>query len=329
MTRHLNRTKQQWGGVRGDIYEHRRFVVETMSHIHTGGPEALIQLTLALAGAVGLPHIRIIHGVIRPFFITEYPLIKMVASISMKELRTGDIFIRPEIHPGCKQTGLPQRGVKVIIYLLSTTIQKPERIIDGGCGLITHSWFLSWSNMWRKPLPRQLVVRPYISPSTTRFCREQRTAATATRRDLVLVDNDTPTQVADEVKRICAIIGCRSMVLRGVSRKNVQALLLQAKVIVDWCMVGLERLPIEAVMCGAVLITSRCGHSQDTRDFPIPPQNILNTSRELQQALPRTLTNFATEAPAYDGMRRLYSDYINATSMQAEVNAAATLLSQI
>lgn len=127
--------------------------------------------------------------------------------------------------------------------------------------------------MGRETLPRQLIERPYISLSTARFCRERRLATAAARRDVVLVENNTPHQVVKEVRRICISLGCESMILRGVPRERVHALLLQAKVIVAWCMEGFERLPIEGVMCGAVLLTGRCENGQDARDFSIPPRN--------------------------------------------------------
>ena len=54
-------------------------------------------------------------------------------------------------------------------------------------------------------------------------------------------------------------------------------LLASASIVIDWCMVGTERMPVEAVLCGAVLLTSACrkGGGADPRDFPLPAQNVL------------------------------------------------------
>lgn len=57
------------------------------AHIAKGGPESLIQLTLALIGALGLPNVCIIQDLaIAPFFSDEYPLITLVPSVSITAL---------------------------------------------------------------------------------------------------------------------------------------------------------------------------------------------------------------------------------------------------
>lgn len=56
-------------------------------------------------------------------------------------------------------------------------------------------------------------------------------------------------------------------------------------------MVGTERMPVEAVLCGAVLLTSACrkGGGADPRDFPLPAQNVLDDLSQLPVAIDRVL----------------------------------------
>ena len=71
----------------------------------------------------------------------------------------------------------------------------------------------------------------------------------------------------------------------------------QAKVVVAWCMRGTERLPIEAAVYGAVLISNNCEVGSDERDFPLSPQHRLPTAQAIGDAITAILSsNEAYEA---------------------------------
>ena len=95
-------------------------------------------------------------------------------------------------------------------------------------------------------------------------------------------------------------------------------------------MVGTERMPVEAVLCGAVLLTSACrkGGGADPRDFPLPAQNVLDDLSQLPVAIDRVLSNFKEEQQAMARMIALYDSSTPTTggttaeTMRLEARAA-------
>lgn len=142
--------------------------------------------------------------------------------------------------------------------------------------------------------------------------------------NLILIDNDTPGNVVDKVKEICDVILCKTIFVSGFSRDDLVSLYLQAKVVLDWCMRGSERMPIEAVLRGVVLVTSDCQSVQDQRDFPIPKRNIVDLN-SLQSALQRILSNFISEQNDYHMMRNLYMSLGNNTLIVEAVRFLSTI----
>ena len=94
-------------------------------------------------------------------------------------------------------------------------------------------------------------------------------------------------------------------------------------------MVGSERMPIEATLCGAVLLTGECQCGRDRRDFPIPARNVLKSlpmapraaaasgEESLRHAMTRILGAYERERADYAAMRRLYFG-LGAQSMKEE-----------
>ena len=68
-----------------------------------------------------------------------------------------------------------------------------------------------------------------------------------------------------------------AIVVKGYKRSELPKLFRSAKVVVDWCMRGSERMPIEAVLNGALLLTSNCQSATDRRDYPLPPVGVVNS----------------------------------------------------
>ena len=143
-------------------------------------------------------------------------------------------------------------------------------------------------------------------------------------RPLVLLDSDAPGEVRFHVAKACNVSGCEAVRVLRLPRSRVKALLHRASVVVDWCMVGTERLPVEAVLCGAVLLTGRCrrGGGAYVADFPLPPQNVLSSPSELPGAIARVLDGGAAEARAQAQMVALYEEHTTPTTMATEAAAA-------
>ena len=131
-----------------------------------------------------------------------------------------------------------------------------EATLRPHCGFIAHSFWMS-SNYSRAlvQLPPSMVIRPYISPSISAFCSAS-PSKSGVASPLILVDSDTSSAVRWELERACNTSVCEVKRVIRVPRSQVLQLLARASIVVDWCMVGSERLPIEATLCGAVLLTS-------------------------------------------------------------------------
>ena len=126
-------------------------------------------------------------------------------------------------------------------------------------------------------------------------------------------------------------LNCTATVVQGYSESQVDELLREAAVVVDDCLVGSERMPIEAVLCGAVMLTRRCGNESSiphARDFPIPRRNILPSGlgstraagARYVQVLARVLRDLEGEARDYAAMRTLYTEEISASSLRREAS---------
>ena len=85
-------------------------------------------------------------------------------------------------------------------------------------------------------------------------------------------------------------------------------------------MVGSERMPIESVLCGAVLVTGANHCGQDADDFPIARRNVLRHPRNLSEAIPRILRDFGREQQSYRLMRHKYRA-LGARSLRREAAA--------
>ena len=94
---------------------------------------------------------------------------------------------------------------------------------------------------------------------------------------LVLLDSDTTDEVAAAARGACGNSSevCEVVLVKGLPRAEVGRLLAAARIVVDWCLIGTERMVVEAVLCGAVLLTSHCLCGTEPRDFPIPERNLL------------------------------------------------------
>jgi len=289
-----------------------RVIVNSHAGYLTGGPEALVQLTVALQGCAD---VAIIPVPLHAFFVQHYPPIAKVPHVAEAKLASGDIYIIPEVQ-GC-DPGLVKRGVKVFIWLLGEV--EPEKIAaerSKGCVWITHVWWLG--HALGTDLVRQQLIRPYVT--SIKVGNSTVADQPSGRSDLVLIDNDTPGHVVKAVQDTCKDGLCEAVLVNGFAPDALVKLLARAKIVVDWCMRGAERLPLEATLHGAVLVTSSCQVARDQRDFPLPERNVLSFPERIPGAIRRILRDFEQEHADMQPMRDLYRS-IGPASMHDEACA--------
>ena len=190
--------------------------VNTYASFNTGGPEALVQLALALSSH---RNVTIFSVKINSRFIDEYPAIGKLPQRLPRKLDKRDIVILPEID-SCKKFG----EARVFIWLLSYRSTH-------SCAKIAHNSIIG------RRFGNIPVIRPYITPSTVSFCRHARKMRH--NRTTILIDNDSP----EFLSRFGTIV-------KGYSRPHLMNMLANARYIVDWNFVGTERMPVEGLLCG-------------------------------------------------------------------------------
>tara|TARA_B110001452_G_scaffold129566_1_gene107685 strand:+ start:772 stop:1905 length:1134 start_codon:yes stop_codon:yes gene_type:complete len=274
---------------------------------------------------------------IHPAIDAAYPDLRAIPLVASSSLGAGDVLILPE--HCCCPINLVRRGVKVYMYLLSTRSRAlNQRWLASGCHLLSHSFHLSTARGANisADLPREQVIRPYVDADVRHACAGSHPP---TKDPLVLIDDDTPRHVTHRVTQACARFRtpCRVAVLSGYNRSTVVGLLRRTKLVIDDCMAGSERVPLEAVLCGAVFMTRECDGGPDARDLGVPLRHVLYANMSslvgrLERIfdLPRADAEAAFERTAarFVPMRELYSKEVNEESMLNEAKAfvRATLL---
>ena len=240
--------------------------------------------------------------------IAEYPFVEHIPTLHSSELHRGDLLVLQETLD-CPRD-LVQRGVTVAIYLLSDmSVESNQRFLDAGCHLIAHSYWLSTREgaHIKNDLPMSNVIRPYMHDRMKILCKNPLNKRRSNGLPSVLIDND----VSDAVKKVL-LKRVHSVVVEKKTPAQVEQLLQSARIVVDECMVGVERLPVEAVMCGAVLLVANCSNAVDRRDFMIPPHNVLPHGAPPSAWLDlvqRTLDSWPMNVQGYNKMQQHYFNH--------------------
>ena len=214
-----------------------RFVVDAYHHIDTGGPEALVQLALSLSSLCPNSTYLSLRP-INPRLAAEYPGLRRLPMERNDRLRTGDVYIIPET-VSCDES-LGRRGIRSFVYMLSAKARRRNwQSLRKGCRLLSHNFWGADHTSAGLALPRDMVVRPYISPSTKARCdvssqampgggaAATAAAAAATPAagpgsgsppDLVLLDHDVPPEVEAAARAACAAHGCECVRVGGDRR---------------------------------------------------------------------------------------------------------------
>jgi hypothetical protein len=221
-----------------------------------------------------------------------------------QDLQVGDMLILPEVKQ-CPVV-LIKKGVHVYNWHLALgwkpdLASKMEKSKQRGCKVVSHNFYIGAL----EKLPRENILRPFISPSMV--VPKEEIVPLEKKENLILIDDDTPAHVKDAIFDHCVHLGCEAILVKGFKQTDLPALYDRAKIVLDWCMVGSERMPIEAGLRGALLVSSPCFCVQDPRDFPIPKRNIVkNENDALKEAMNRIFNNYEQEFAEYEEFRELY-----------------------
>jgi len=110
------------------------------------------------------------------------------------------------------------------------------------------------------------------------------------------------------------------IIVQDISRKKLLELMTQAKVVVDTCMVGSERMPLEAALHGAVAITDFCGTGSDDIDFPTSRGHKVNGRSNIFHAIVKAVRDYPTEVmdEGQVALRKRYGSDIGRASLAKE-----------
>ena len=137
-------------------------VVNAYAHIDTGGPEALVQLAVALSGLFNST--RLLKSPLNPRLAAEYPALPQIPQVGWNHMRPGDLLVQPDTTP-CNEAET-QRGVSTWIWMLSTAARRQMwRNKRRGCHALAHNFWLASHTLAGFDLSRRWVIRPYISPT--------------------------------------------------------------------------------------------------------------------------------------------------------------------
>ena len=280
--------------------------VQTRAHWPSGGPECLVQLACALHEH---GHRVVIYPTrIAPRYASEYPCITKLPqrAVHRHAIHDVDVYIGPADHP-CPSDAFANAW----IWQLDTRSAARYR---GPCRPFAHNQYLA--ELYRVP-----VVPPYITPTTLRECAAN--AHAGTPRELILIDDDTPPPI---VARLRSAFPASATVVSGFTQKQVHNLTLRARYVVDWRLVGSERMPLEAVMCGATLLTANVsGNCALGRDFALPRASIVDNVDELIEALRRPLPAAAAMGALRASFSEGFSAQMLSDRMYADVVASGIL----
>lgn len=291
-----------------------------------GGVEALIQLSIALTHAVHNP---------LEVFVTDidyhekwrrlYGGSLITRTKSLNQLHKGDLFITNE-GIGCFNHS---PDVEVFVWILANYLG-----CKSGVRYISHNRFLTNYTFDDKyvRLPLERVINPYISQPIVKHAMKfsglhsdgsiayHRSQLHLVKANVVLTDNDISPGVFDVVRRVADKMGVKVINLMELNSTQLTQAYEQSKIIIDWCMRGSERCPMEAALYGAVLLTNNCETGSSFVDFPIPSKFILpqgretidNNDKELEAMLEKQFTdifaNYWDYVPMFEPLRRAILD---------------------
>lgn len=248
-----------------------------------GGVEALVQLSIALSCAVEKPDTLFV-GPSKLGYNNKWKYIygsNLITRIkSLDDMKSGDIFITSELMP-CPRS---PPGVLVFVWLLGTNMT-----CQHGVRYLAHNLRLANFTFDGKhvSLPLERVIHPYISPPLVHHAQKvsalnddgsisyHLSKLVLKKENLILTDSDVPVGVLNVLHEVANMSGFKVIHLKGLNNAQIIDAYERGKVVIDWCMRGSERCPMEAVLHGALLLTNDCETGGSFVDFPIASKFIL------------------------------------------------------
>jgi hypothetical protein len=258
------------------------FVVKTLGW-QAGGPEALQQLAMALnVASAGYAFVQ--PGQPQwPGDETAYPS-RVTKQMLPADMCPGDVLVIPEGgHSTCDLEWAAKQNVRVFMWLLGSSLQA----VTPGCQYLARNNYLATSE--GRSLPQNRVISPYLSPHWVKVAVERAGLNPATgdissatspllseKYPLVLVSKTAPEGIRERVKHAVKLAKGKFFLVNGSdfdgSLTEVASLAYeQAMVVFDWCVTGAHRLPLEASLLGALLVTNPCKAGANFADYPVPP----------------------------------------------------------
>jgi hypothetical protein len=294
-----------------------------------GGVEAMIQLSLAMQASVNDPsqvHIKFPGEVFyHKRWIHLFGADKLIRrSTNFHELKPGDIFIYNEGLP-C-YAHLP-KGVHVFVYVLADYIG-----CRSGVRYISHNQYLSNWTFYEHGnhikdiiLPRERVIHPYLSAPIIERAKKraalqddgsilyQQSHIKDVKRNIILIDNDVPDRIhrcitysIKEINKRNPQMQAKEVMLSHMDHDEIMHAYESGKIVIDWCMRGSERCPMEAALYGAIPVSNQCSTGMGFADFPVPAKYMFEESvRDFNDSIPEDM---ALEKKIVNHMVELYTD---------------------
>jgi hypothetical protein len=247
--------------------------------------EAIIQLSMTLAYATVSPKEVAINAPGRVNYHSRYLKLYgdelVYQTKNVHKLKPGDIFITTE---GVLCPSVP-KGVEVFIWLLADYLG----CRDDGIRYISHNQYLSnftYENKILK-LPIERIIHPYISIPIVELARTvagldhlgnivyQKSAIKQIKENIVLTDDDIPGNIRQIIMTAARQAGGSDINMANMPLDKLLQSYQRSKIVIDWCMRGSERCPLEASLFGNIAITNLCSTGMSFTDFPIPPKFLL------------------------------------------------------
>lgn len=197
-------------------------------------------------------------------------------------------------------------------------------------------------------LPPERIIHPYMSPYVVERAFHnaglqhdgliiyERSFIKTKKRKLILLDDDVLEEVKRAVERAASKHNAEVKVLNGMGRDELLNTYEEAMIVIDWCMRGSERCPLEAALFGAIAITNKCATGLAFADFPIPGEFLINSNfhnplpnQELEDIFTNkfdvVFKNYWDILPDYEPMRRMVLEHNPLSMVKEAVRFLATV----
>ncbi|GFH52652.1 UDP-galactopyranose mutase [Chaetoceros tenuissimus] len=234
--------------------------------------------------------------------------LKQVLGISTKDLRVGDVFITSE--KSCP-VDIIQNGVKVFIHQshVPPDTSAIEKNIEHGCEYITSTFHVQ-NSIQKVYKSQNKFSRPHVMlPYSKQPMQEDAISKTEARTDSIIVQLGVSNSTISQLDKYCKEKSCQIKHVKDIKADELSTAFAKSKLIVQECIYGRDKLLMDAILAGMLLVTSDCEVGGDLRDFPIPRQHKLSPKASVKDVVSKLLYNFETEQKNLEGIRKVFREY--------------------